>query len=250
MNRGFVRRLDIATTASSDDVGDAPTIFVSQACLIIPVFIAAWWYYTKHACRNFVRGLLKNGPEEHCRDDDGADTGSVGHFTQMEETFFQTSWRDGGTSGSCEKMDGVTSASSPSNRFVKWINRRNVRRQFEKQKLKRTTQKSLFGGRDSCTSDPAGNNHDKGASPEAKISPRTILSDKSLVDTFDEEEADGRNDDASGNGFRQQFSPKSSSKQNFQRSKSFEQWECIPSDSHIELCSMHNDVQNDDSIMR
>jgi hypothetical protein len=42
-----------------------PIIYLSHGCLLIPVFIAAWWYYTKQACRAFVRGLLRNAPEHH-----------------------------------------------------------------------------------------------------------------------------------------------------------------------------------------
>ena len=40
----------------------ARRIHVSQSCLLIPVFLAAWWYYTKQCLRK-VRGLLRNNPE-------------------------------------------------------------------------------------------------------------------------------------------------------------------------------------------
>lgn len=47
---------------------DSPRpIHVSQSCLLIPVFLAAWWYYTKQCLRK-VRGLLRNIPET----DDGS----------------------------------------------------------------------------------------------------------------------------------------------------------------------------------
>lgn len=67
-------------------------IFVSQACLLIPVFVAAWWYYTKHWCRALVRGVLKNNPEESSNDDNAHRPTSSGRFARMEEAYFQSSW--------------------------------------------------------------------------------------------------------------------------------------------------------------
>jgi hypothetical protein len=86
--------VNAAATASSqadsttEDEDNGPIIFVSQACLLIPVFVAAWWYYTKYACRAFVRGLLRNGPEQKNQED----SDPSGHFARMEEAYFQSSW--------------------------------------------------------------------------------------------------------------------------------------------------------------
>jgi hypothetical protein len=39
-----------------------PSIYVSHGCLLIPVFFAAWLYYTK-SCFRRVRGFLRSSPE-------------------------------------------------------------------------------------------------------------------------------------------------------------------------------------------
>lgn len=75
------------------DVAAPPDIFVSQACLLIPVFVAAWWYYTKHWCRALVKGVLKNNPEEESTsNDNSAHPTSSGRFARMEEAYFQSAW--------------------------------------------------------------------------------------------------------------------------------------------------------------
>ncbi len=43
---------------------DAEPILISHSCLLIPMFLAAWWYYTKQCIRK-VSGLLRNCPEPH-----------------------------------------------------------------------------------------------------------------------------------------------------------------------------------------
>lgn len=37
-------------------------IFVSHGCLLLPVFLAAWWYYTKKCFRR-VTGFIRDKPE-------------------------------------------------------------------------------------------------------------------------------------------------------------------------------------------
>ena len=39
-----------------------PVIQVSHGCLLLPVFLAAWWYYTKSVCRKVVHGLIRSTP--------------------------------------------------------------------------------------------------------------------------------------------------------------------------------------------
>jgi hypothetical protein len=89
MNSRF-GRLDLGFRTTADDPA---AIFVSKGCLLIPVFIAAWWYYTKYACRSFVRGFLRNRPE-HTDYNDGAEkqNSSIGHFASMEDAYFQAHW--------------------------------------------------------------------------------------------------------------------------------------------------------------
>jgi hypothetical protein len=89
-----LRRLDSGIITTNDDSAVSDAIFVSQGCLLIPVFIAAWWYYTKYACRALVRGLLRNRPENTCDDDDAVKQNncSSSHFASMEDAYFQAHW--------------------------------------------------------------------------------------------------------------------------------------------------------------
>jgi hypothetical protein len=128
-----------------------------------------------------------------------------------------------------------------------------VRRQFEKEKVKRSTQNSLFRG--SRRNNSSSSNTDQwGTTDHANITantsdtitattPKTVLSDKSLLDTVDEEDDDS-NDNLQGNGIEQQFSQASSSRRP-PRNDSFDKWECIPRDSHIELCTIPHDQHED-----
>jgi hypothetical protein len=49
----------------SDDDDDLPLskIYISTGCLLVPVFIVVWYYYTKRAFRKFFLRFLKNEPE-------------------------------------------------------------------------------------------------------------------------------------------------------------------------------------------
>ena len=79
-----------------------PIIYVSHGCLLIPVFLAAWWYYTKEACRSFVRGFLRNRPEPHYHRNDASDGSGCfnncndkdnsGNFDIMEDAYFNSQW--------------------------------------------------------------------------------------------------------------------------------------------------------------
>jgi hypothetical protein len=135
--------------------------------------------------------------------------------------------------------------SSPSNRFVKWINRRNVRRQFDKEKVKRTTQTYLFGAKHKKDT------HGEIVTSTADnvIAPQTVLSDKSLLDTYDDEE-DGNHENITEIGLEKQLTPPSSPWRQAQKSESFDQWECIPKDSHIELCKIPSDLHDDGASIR
>ena len=53
------RSHEISTTGRKRDV-----ITVQLSCLLIPVFLAAWWYWTKRKARSVISGLLHHSPQE------------------------------------------------------------------------------------------------------------------------------------------------------------------------------------------
>jgi hypothetical protein len=78
----------------------ASDIEVKYGCLLIPVFLAAWWYYTTRTCRTFVRGFIGHTP---CHDHDDSNDDTIrnnhvnshdddynisGHFARMEEAYW------------------------------------------------------------------------------------------------------------------------------------------------------------------
>ena len=48
---------------------------ISSGCLLIPVFLAVWWYWTKKTFKRVIRGLLRSTPEPHQRHGVRATTG-------------------------------------------------------------------------------------------------------------------------------------------------------------------------------
>lgn len=155
-------------------------------------------------------------------------------------------------------MDGTTAASSPSNRFVKWINRGNVRRRYEVETMKRTTRGHLFGKRQRNSSNTHNNNNNKAQNDKSSTGRhdsdytlddcKAVLSDKSLLDTFDDEDTNGSSDGAKGYQQQQQSTSKGSPRSS--NGNSFDQWECIPEDSHIELCAIPNGLHDDGLSVR
>eukprot|EP00934_Nitzschia_sp_Nitz4_P000548 Nitzschia sp. Nitz4//scaffold79_size90958//31957//32774//NITZ4_005018-RA/size90958-augustus-gene-0.169-mRNA-1//1//CDS//3329558228//548//frame0 len=112
---------------------DAPAIAVSQGCLLVPVFFAAWWYYTKKCIRK-IRGLIRHTAEPHDIDDSER---FYAKFTSLEDSYFR--WEDMSPSAS--------QPSSPATgRFVKWINRRNVRRRHMMHEINKTTERMMQQG--------------------------------------------------------------------------------------------------------
>jgi hypothetical protein len=47
----------------STSSGGGPPVQLSSACLLIPVCMAMWWYWTRKACQRVVKGLLRHTPE-------------------------------------------------------------------------------------------------------------------------------------------------------------------------------------------
>jgi hypothetical protein len=145
------------------------------------------------------------------------------------------------------EMAGSTSISSPSNQFVKWINQSNVHRHFDKEKVKMTTQKSLFGERR--------NNNIQGdiatSTPANVLVPRAVLVDRSLLDTFDVEE-NMNHEKMTETGLNKHYTlpPHSSSSKPAPKSESFDEWECIHTDSHIELCTIPSDQHDGKTAMQ
>jgi len=45
-----------------DSTAQHPPPPIAHGCLLIPVFFAAWWYYTRNAFSR-IRGLVRNKPE-------------------------------------------------------------------------------------------------------------------------------------------------------------------------------------------
>jgi hypothetical protein len=142
-----------------------------------------------------------------------------------------------------------------SNRFVKWINRRNVRRQFEKNKVRKTTHDYLYGRKGQTRTVGTNNiNNDASSSPTATAAAQSMLSsDKSLLDTMDTEDDDNPHSAAEGDNnhlrhhsqdrehsFTLDDLPSFESKRP-RRENDDEEWECIPRDSHIELCLIPDD---------
>ena len=56
-NSSTVVPLSLPTSSS-------PVITTTYGCLLIPVFIVAWWYYTKKFCRKVVQALLLRATPE------------------------------------------------------------------------------------------------------------------------------------------------------------------------------------------
>jgi hypothetical protein len=79
------------------------------------------------------------------------------------------------------------------------------------------------------------------------LTPQTVLSDRSLFDTtFDDEEDKNQENMTDHGGF---YMPPSSSRQ-LPNTESFDRWECIPKASHIELCKLPSDLQDDGASIR
>ena len=54
------------TSAASSNIRPPlgpPVIYVSHSCLLIPVFVAAWYYYARTVCRRVVHGFIRSNPE-------------------------------------------------------------------------------------------------------------------------------------------------------------------------------------------
>ena len=129
--------------------------------------------------------------------------------------------------------------------FVKWINRRNVRRQFEKNRLRKTTNDCLSGKRGTeTTKNKEMNNQQSNATlPTATTAQSMLSSDKSLLDTMRTDDEDDDNHHNTSPLHHREHSLRLSDVEAFAtQQKSHrggdEEWECIPRESHIELCSM------------
>jgi hypothetical protein len=126
--------------------------------------------------------------------------------------------------------------SKASNRLVKWINRRNVRRQFEKHKIRKTTKDQLFGRRGDASLKKGGN--------DATAGSQTIPNEKSLLDSCDDDDDDQVYCSWTTDNDIDETQPSSvgielqASSNRPRKSGSVGQWECIPRDSHIELCAI------------
>jgi hypothetical protein len=79
----------------SDDDDDLPLskIYISTGCLLVPVFIVVWYYYTKRAFRKFFLRFLKNEPENEntSSDENGSDSregSSSMDFSRTEDAYY------------------------------------------------------------------------------------------------------------------------------------------------------------------
>lgn len=101
---------------------------------------------------------------------------------------------------------------------MKWINRRNVRKQFQRHEIARTTDQCLYGSP-----------QHSGKRPTAtKIAEYDNTSpSKSLMEVHDVVSDDGMQEDESYD---------EGSRRRKRSSTQFHQWECIPNVSHMELC--------------
>eukprot|EP00536_Pseudo-nitzschia_multiseries_P011626 jgi/Psemu1/29492/gm1.29492_g len=127
---------------SEDNTSSQLKVYVSTGCVILPAFIAAWYYYSKKACRRVVVGFLKNEP---CTESDNTSVGDS-DFAMMEEIFDEQYHQNLHE----QQRDDVDNFSSTelTNRLVKWINRQNVFTDYayKEYKLEKRTKENLFGG--------------------------------------------------------------------------------------------------------
>mmetsp|Transcript_21194 Transcript_21194/g.58934 ORF Transcript_21194/g.58934 Transcript_21194/m.58934 type:complete len:230 (-) Transcript_21194:1052-1741(-) len=109
--------------------------YISTGCVILPAFIAVWYYYSKRACRRVVAGFLKNEP---CSQSDNVSVND-NDFAMMEESF----------DDQYQQRDDVNNYSSTelTNRLVKWINRQNVFTDYtyNEYRVAKQTRENLFG---------------------------------------------------------------------------------------------------------
>jgi hypothetical protein len=63
---------------------------VSHGCLLIPVFVAAWWYWTRKAYRRMVSRLITHQPEAEVSMSDNSDGDRFrDKFTVFDDSYTQ-----------------------------------------------------------------------------------------------------------------------------------------------------------------
>mmetsp|Transcript_27718 Transcript_27718/g.31034 ORF Transcript_27718/g.31034 Transcript_27718/m.31034 type:complete len:205 (+) Transcript_27718:72-686(+) len=125
-----------------DDDFPQKTTTIYIGCVLIPVFIVVWYYYTKRVCRKYMR-CLKNEPENTNDNNLGVSSSSM-DFSSIEDVYCnhphhrqqQQQQRDGAENYSPKVV---------SDRFVKWINRQNVVKGFQVHQIEKRTKENLFG---------------------------------------------------------------------------------------------------------
>jgi hypothetical protein len=131
--------------------------------------------------------------------------------------------------------------------LVKWVNRRNVRRQYEKHHLRKTTKEVLFGKRRETADKDNVPTTTRATSPDTFEAPsQSLLDDRKENTTKSGGVGDGIGDDrkATWNYFRRGSSQSAVADERQGRTDSNYEWECIPHDGQIELRAMQSDMDD------
>lgn len=130
---------------------------IAQSCLLIPVFVAAWFYWTKKVCRRVARRVfLKEQSEEQDASSSSrfhdrfyrfgeAGKGSMSSYDVWDEL---NNHHHDDSADSIHENDENTRTGNrdhASERFVKWINAGNVHRRVQKKQLRVLTRRQLYG---------------------------------------------------------------------------------------------------------
>jgi hypothetical protein len=137
------------------------------------------------------------------------------------------------------------------NRLVKWINRKNVRRQYEKHKIRQKTNQYLFGNhkRNKQQSPPFQQQTQEPQCQQQTYVVTTVQT--SLLDKDDDKITTTTTNNNNNNGrflLREESDEYNNNDNN--NNNTDEQWECIPHDGQIELCAVPSDFANEEGVYR
>jgi len=145
-SRSFVSTTHRTTTSSttvdaSSILVEHHTIHVAHSCLLVPVAVAFWWYWTKRAARRVLRRIRRRIPDHACDGgptttvDHGDDFANIGHCGSDDATF-QSEYTARGMPFGTTPTDLFTTwedvmkheTQDHSVRFVRWIKGKNSKR--------------------------------------------------------------------------------------------------------------------------
>lgn len=114
---------DARTTTTYFDYASQPPIEIRQGCVLIPIVLAVWWYWTRRAAKRAVRLLISDGcfgvPEAEEGTDNSAFASRSSDLEQEGDENrvpVETNYDKFGT-----WEDVMAQESYSSNRLVKWI---------------------------------------------------------------------------------------------------------------------------------